>query len=63
MEVVILLLFIGAVWVFAAIGFFAWNLRSMDHEHAERLAILPLEDNWNDPRKCSGREREHHEHS
>ena len=54
MEVVTLLLFIGAVWVIAAIGFFAWNLLSTtDHEHADRLAILPLEDNWSDPRRTA----------
>lgn len=51
MEVMTLLLFIGALWVLAAIGFFAWNLLATDHhEHAERLALLPLEDNWNDPK-------------
>ena len=49
MEVMTLLLFVGALWVLAAIGFFAWNLLSTDHEHAERLALLPLEDNWIDP--------------
>jgi hypothetical protein len=49
MEVMTLLLFVGALWVLAAIGFFAWNLLCNDHEHAERLALLPLEDNWTDP--------------
>jgi hypothetical protein len=48
MDVVTLLLFVGAVWVVAAVGFFAWNLRSTHHEHADRLALLPLEDNWED---------------
>lgn len=51
MEVVTLLLFVGAVWVIAALWFFAWNLlRATNHEHGERLALLPLEDNWRDPR-------------
>lgn len=49
MEVVTLLLFIGALWVVAAVGFFAWNLLVTDHEHSDRLALLPLEDNWADP--------------
>ena len=49
MEVLTLLLFVGAVWVLAAVGFFAWSLLSTDHEHSDRLALLPLEDNWNDP--------------
>jgi hypothetical protein len=41
---------VGAVWVVAAIGFFMWNVVSRGHEHADRLALLPLEDNWSDPR-------------
>lgn len=49
MEVVALLIFIGAIWVLAAIGFFAWNLLATSHEHSDRLALLPLEDNWTDP--------------
>jgi hypothetical protein len=48
-EVVTLLLFVGAVWVVAAIGFFAWSLATTHHEHVDRLAVLPLEDNWSDP--------------
>jgi len=50
MEVVTLLLFVGALWVLAGIGFFAWNLLAESHDHAERLAVLPLEDNWTDSR-------------
>lgn len=53
MEVVSLLLFIGAVWVVTALGLFAWNLLNEGHEHAERLSLLPLEDNWVDPRAQS----------
>ncbi len=49
MEVMMLLLFVGAVWVLGAVGLFAWNVATRGHEHAERLAILPLEDNWQDP--------------
>ncbi len=48
MEVVALLLFIGAVWVLFALGLFAWSLLQKNHEHADRLALLPLEDNWHD---------------
>ena len=50
MEVVNLLLFVGGVWVLTALGLFAWNLLTAGHEHADRLALLPLEDNWKDPR-------------
>jgi hypothetical protein len=50
MEVLTLLLFVSAVWVLGALGLFAWNILHQNHEHAERLAVLPLEDNWIDPR-------------
>jgi hypothetical protein len=48
-EVVILLLFIGAVLVASAVGFFVWSVATDHHEHADRLAMLPLDDNWSDP--------------
>jgi hypothetical protein len=53
-EVLTLLIFVGAVWLLAGVAFFAWNLLMTNHEHTERLAMLPLEDNWTDstlPRK------------
>jgi nitrogen fixation-related uncharacterized protein len=53
MEVITLLLYVGAVWVTGAIVLFMWNVKSRGHEHADRLAILPLEDNWTDPRRAS----------
>ena len=49
MEVVALLLYVGAIWVAGAVGLFIWNVACKGHEHADRLAILPLEDNWTDP--------------
>jgi hypothetical protein len=49
MEVVTLLLYVGAVWVVGAIALFVWNVANHSHEHADRLAVLPLEDNWSDP--------------
>ena len=49
MEVVSLLLYVGAVWVLGAIGLFVWNVLARGHEHSDRLALLPLEDNWSDP--------------
>ncbi len=50
MEVVSLLLFIAALWGLAAIGLFAWNLLNAQPDHADRLALLPIEDNWTDSR-------------
>ena len=49
MEVVTLLLYVGAVWVVGAIALFVWSVVNHGHEHADRLAVLPLEDNWSDP--------------
>jgi hypothetical protein len=48
-EVVSLLLFVGAIWGLCALGLFAWSLLNAQAEHTDRLAILPLEDNWTDP--------------
>jgi hypothetical protein len=48
MEAVTLLMFVGVVWVLGAIGLFSWNILNRGHEHADRLALLPLEDNWTD---------------
>jgi hypothetical protein len=62
MEVVTLLLYVGAVWVIAAIGFFMWNVLARAHEHADRLAVLPLEDNWSDPRIGTPRSTEAGKH-
>jgi hypothetical protein len=50
-EVLTLLLFIGGIWVFVALAFFAWTQFNANDEHADRLALLPLEDNWRDPEK------------
>lgn len=49
MEVVTLLLFIGAVWGVGAGFLFFFHIKTAGHQHADRLALLPLDDNWNDP--------------
>lgn len=48
MEVVALLLFIAGMWVLGAVALFSWNLFTEHPEHADRLALLPIEDNWTD---------------
>jgi hypothetical protein len=66
MEVVTLLLYVGAIWVSGAIALFMWNVVNRGHEHSDRLAILPLEDNWSDPlrvRPPSARDPGKHEQS
>ncbi len=42
MEVLILLIFISLIMVAAAVGFFAWNIKLGNHNHAMRLSLLPL---------------------
>ena len=48
MEVIALLLFIAGMWVLGAVALFSWNLLTEHPEHADRLALLPIEDNWTD---------------
>ena len=44
MNVIILQVFVGLVLVCGALVLFAYSLRGKDHEHAERLSLLPIED-------------------
>ncbi|MCA9582271.1 MAG: cbb3-type cytochrome oxidase assembly protein [Myxococcales bacterium] len=44
MEVLFLLVFVSLMLVVGAIGFFAWNIRGRNHEHGDRLCLLPLEE-------------------
>jgi cbb3-type cytochrome oxidase maturation protein len=48
-DVLILLVFVSLILAGSAVGFFAWNLRSRNHEHADRLALMPLEDHERAP--------------
>jgi cbb3-type cytochrome oxidase maturation protein len=44
MEILILLIFICVVLVSVAVAFFAWTVRQGTFDHADRLALLPLDD-------------------
>jgi hypothetical protein len=44
MEIVILQVFVSLVLVGGSILLFAFTCRQRDFEHADRLALLPLED-------------------
>ena len=44
MEVLILLIFVCVVLVGVAVAFFAWTVRQGTFDHADRLALLPLDD-------------------
>ena len=43
MEVLILTLFVSLMLAGTGIAFFVWSVRSGEHEHSDRLALLPLE--------------------
>ena len=49
MEILILTLFISLVLAAAGVGLFIWSVNQGTHEHAERLALLPLEPDDLDP--------------
>ena len=44
MEVLILLIFVCVVLVGGAVAFFAWTVRQGTFDHADRLALLPLDE-------------------
>ncbi|MCC6670223.1 MAG: cbb3-type cytochrome oxidase assembly protein [Planctomycetes bacterium] len=44
MDVIPLLVLISLGLVAIGVAFFLWSVRLGDHEHADRLALLPLED-------------------
>jgi hypothetical protein len=64
-EIVILLLFVSLLFVLLAVGLFAWTVRQKSHEHADRLALLPLQrpttSGWSSPQIPTGDLRGHQE--
>lgn len=44
MDVLILTLFFSLMLAGAGVGLFIWSVKQGTHEHAERLALLPIED-------------------
>ena len=44
MSIIILQVFVGLILVAGALVLLAYTLRGADHEHVERLSLLPLED-------------------
>ncbi len=63
MEILILLIFVSVLLVVAAVGFFAWTVRQGTFDHADRLALLPLDDeNPVTPTSAQGTEREEDEY-
>lgn len=44
MEILILLIFVCVLLVGGAVAFFAWTVRQGTFDQADRLALLPLDD-------------------
>lgn len=44
MNVVGLLVFVSLMIVLGALIAFAWSVKEHEHEHADRLSLLPLDD-------------------
>lgn len=44
MNVVVLQVFVSLMLVAGSLVLFAYSVRHRDHEHAERLSLLPLQD-------------------
>jgi hypothetical protein len=43
-DVIVVLVFVSLVLVGFAVLLFAYSVRQADHEHADRLSLLPIED-------------------
>jgi hypothetical protein len=43
-DVLILTVFVSVVLVLVELLFFAWNVHHDNHDHIERLALLPLDE-------------------
>ncbi|MCS6898967.1 MAG: cbb3-type cytochrome oxidase assembly protein CcoS [Myxococcales bacterium] len=52
MEVVFLLVFVSGVLVACSIGGFIYSIRNDEHEHVDRLALAPLRDDNEAPRRA-----------
>lgn len=44
MNVIVLLVFVSLMIVVGALLAFAWSMKESEHEHADRLSLLPLDD-------------------
>ena len=51
MNVIPLMVFVSLMLVLGSLLLFAYSIRHRDHQQAERLALLPFNDEDEDPRK------------
>lgn len=49
MEVLILTTFVSLFLAAAGVGLFVWSVRARTFDHADRLALLPLDDSSDSP--------------
>ena len=49
MEILILQVFVSLVLVSVSVLLFAYSIRRRDYEHADRLALFPIEDEEETP--------------
>jgi hypothetical protein len=48
MEILIVQVFVSLLLVTGGVVALAYSLKQADHEHADRLSLLPLQDNENE---------------
>jgi nitrogen fixation-related uncharacterized protein len=51
MEILIVQVFVSLLLVVGGLVLLAYSVKQADHEHADRLSILPLEDDANTEKK------------
>jgi len=57
MNVIVMQVFVSLVLVIGALILFGTSMRHRDHEHADRLSLLPMADD--DAKETHGNENDH----
>ncbi len=63
MNVILIQLLVGFVLVGAALLWLLWRLRDGDHQHHERLWLLPLDDDAAEPERPTSPDRHDCDHA
>jgi hypothetical protein len=58
-DILIVQVFVSLLLVTGGVVALAYSIKSADHEHADRLSILPLEDDTQDERETRGATTNH----
>jgi hypothetical protein len=58
-EILIVQVFVSLLLVAGGVVLYAYSVKQADHEHADRLSILPLQDDDNDKRETRGATTHH----